>query len=181
MDDLQNKLAAMKDIHLPEPVSLYQVAPGWWLSALLGFIMIWVSYKLVASAVRKNRYRRNALKQLDEQCVEHTHLLDDYKLLSEINQLLKSVAIKAYPQQGCAALSGKQWQQFLAQTLMHHKKADPQVFELFDLLYQAKPSLDQAQRDLLINNTRLWLKNHAVLSSKQLAVKAVGLKEASDV
>ncbi len=180
MEDLQNALSELKDIHLPDPVSVYQIAPGWWLSAILGLAVIWVCYQQAVKAIRKNRYRRDALKQLEARCIERADLLDDYQLLSEINQLLKSVAIKAYPQQGCAALSGEQWQLFLAQTLAHHKNASTQVFNLFDLLYQTNPTLDKTQRDLLIATARLWLKKHAPLSFEHFA-KTVAVKEHRDV
>lgn len=181
MADLQQALAELKDIHLPEPVSIWQVAPGWWLSALLSLLVFIIGYRLIVKYIRVNRYRRHALRQLNDLCAQQDKLLDDFQLLSEINQLLKSVAIRAYPDHACSALSGKQWQQFLAQTIAHQKQAAPEVFNVFELLYQANPTIDEQQRELLISNARIWLKKHTPLSLRFSEADQTKLKESYDV
>ncbi len=170
MADLQQALTQLKDIRLPEPVSIWQIAPGWWLSVLIISVLLIVSYKLASSAFCKNRYRRIAVKQLETTCEQQSLNLDDQQLLSQINQLLKAVAIKAYPNHSCASLSGKHWQHFLSQTITKQKKASPEAFHLFDLLYQNNPSLDDVQRASLLYNARLWLKKHHPLSIVDVAV-----------
>ena len=51
MNDLQEQLKDLRDIHLPDPVSIWPLAPGWW--ALM--ILVPVLYFLIRFIVRKVR------------------------------------------------------------------------------------------------------------------------------
>ncbi|WP_315982906.1 DUF4381 domain-containing protein [Aliamphritea spongicola] len=58
-------LAELRDIHLPEAVGYWPVAPGWWL--LLASVLVLAG--LIVWTVRRyrhNAYRRAAAKELDK-------------------------------------------------------------------------------------------------------------------
>ncbi|ARN76172.1 DUF4381 domain-containing protein [Oceanicoccus sagamiensis] len=107
----QDPLAQLRDIHLPDAISAWPPAPGWWLLlaiiiALLAFGSIyWRNY------LQRNRYRKHALHALV--------LLDrenpsDY--LQQLNRLLKQTALAGKPHSDIAGLSGQQWLSFLDTT-----------------------------------------------------------------
>ncbi|MEO0651765.1 MAG: DUF4381 domain-containing protein, partial [Planctomycetota bacterium] len=91
-------LARLHDIELPEAVSLWPSAPGWWLvagalgsAAVLAGWVWWDRHRSLA-------YRRAALRELSE--------LRASGELRALPSLLKRVALAAHPRHEVAALSG---------------------------------------------------------------------------
>ena len=104
-------LSQLRDIHLPEPVSWWPPAPGWWLLLALTFIAVCLAYVIYARH-RRNHWRGNALAEL-------TRLRDaaPEKMLGELSVLMRRVAISRFPRQEVAALTGEDWLRFLDHTL----------------------------------------------------------------
>ncbi len=106
----QDPLAQLRDIHLPEAISAWPPAPGWWiLTAVLLALLATGIYQLIKK-LRRNRYRRQALKQLLtlEQYREQPSIY-----LAQLNQLLKQTALAANTTMNVAGLTGQQWLAFL--------------------------------------------------------------------
>jgi hypothetical protein len=87
-------------------VSWWPPAPGWWLLggillALLGVVW-WLR--------RRSSLRRAALAEL--RVLERTEP-DDVRLAAGVNRLLRRVALARFPRTQVAALSGRDWLQFL--------------------------------------------------------------------
>ncbi len=93
----------MHDIVLPDPISWWPLAPGWWVILLiLALAVIWLS----AAAYRrwkKNAYRRAALRELESISP------------ADIPALVKRVSLCIYPREQVATLSGEAWLEFLDQ------------------------------------------------------------------
>lgn len=106
----QDPLAQLRDIHLPEAISAWPPAPGWWLAGLLVLLLIFVIGHLIYRWMCRNRYRTLAIKQLVslEQYSEQPALY-----LQHFNQLLKQTALAAQPTIDIAGLSGREWLQLL--------------------------------------------------------------------
>ena len=103
-------LAQLRDIHLPEAISPWPPAPGWW---LLTALLLAVLISLIVVALRqrrRNRYRRLALSQLAK--IE-TYLESEADYLPALNQLLKQTALAAPNPAAAAGLAGKDWLDFL--------------------------------------------------------------------
>ncbi len=100
-------LAQLKDIHLPEPISWWPPAIGWWLSAALILTVIicviW-GYK----HWQKSAYRRIAIREIDRLFGSQPT-----SLASDLNQLLKSVAQQSYSTLEVSRLSAREWLEFL--------------------------------------------------------------------
>ena len=60
----QDPLAQLRDIHLPDPVGFWPLAPGWWILGLLILILLGVALRFLIKRYRNNRYRKQALSKL---------------------------------------------------------------------------------------------------------------------
>lgn len=94
-------LDQLHDFYQPPAPSWMPQTIGWYVVfGLLAVLAVWAVWRLLMRW-RHNRYRREALREL-----EHTDV-------SGIPVLLKRVALAAWPREQVAALSGERWLQFL--------------------------------------------------------------------
>lgn len=109
----QDPLAQLHDIHLPDPVSLWPPAVGWWIVILLALIAAFFIVRQALIIWRNGRYKREAfklLKQVDAQFAGET--LNSEGLLA-ITHIMKRVSIKRYPNASVQRLTGNAWLKFL--------------------------------------------------------------------
>jgi hypothetical protein len=150
-------LAALKDIHLPPPVSLWPPAPGWWVLAVLIVLALILGIWKLLQWRRHRAYRRAALcelQTLQQQWQQHG---DPERLQTQLNRLLKQVALAAYPRAQVAALHGDAWLQFLDAHLRKPVFAQP-ALQGFGALYEG-PSNTVAP-DELLRAARAWIRRH---------------------
>ena len=103
-------LAALRDIHLPEPISWWPPAPGWWLLAvtlILLVLLLWFGYRYYQRGAIK-RAALNELKQIASHYREQPQ-----QLLQQLSQLLRRVALATQPRNRVAGLSEEAWLAFL--------------------------------------------------------------------
>lgn len=140
-------LDQLRDIHLPAPVSIWPLAPGWWLLLALAAGLAVAAGFGWRYWVRHRRYRRHALRQL-AQLEQQT--LSDREYLDLLALLVKHTALCHDP--AAASLAGWQWQQQL-QTAM---PADAARLIAVDR-YQPQQTIDRAQ---LGDAVRQWIRSH---------------------
>lgn len=102
----------LRDIHLPDSVSWWPPAPGWWvLLALL------ICACLIMRYWRRNRGRRNlrqlALQELDRIENRFGQQDNERQALENLSVLLRRIAVSRYPREQVASLTGDRWLQFL--------------------------------------------------------------------
>ena len=109
-------LADLRDWHLPDPVSWWPPAPGWWLvavAALLGVWLVtrwWLGRRRATAAGRAASRELAALRQgLDADG-------DARRYAAAISRLLRRLALARYPRERVAGLSGRGWLEFLDAT-----------------------------------------------------------------
>ncbi|MDF2177106.1 DUF4381 domain-containing protein [Aliiglaciecola sp. CAU 1673] len=131
-----NPLEQLKDIHLPEPVSWWPPAPGWWLVALLTLVLITAMIMLWRKRQARRRAIRQALHELQNLDVQSTDAL------ATINGLLKRLTLTYFPREQSAHLHGKAWLDFLASQLpAKQQDSFRQAFgPLLEQLYQKQVS-----------------------------------------
>ena len=154
---MDNPLNQLRDIHLPEPVSAWPPAPGWWILLVAGVLAMTALAYLLVKRHRKNAYRRRALLQLDSLHSRYQATGNDGRYLEQINALLKGVALLAYPRPGVAAQHGESWR-----TLLNHSLPTAEHFQpaFDDAAYQkTRPEIDVTQ---VHRAARSWIKNHKV-------------------
>lgn len=121
--DNPDPLSELADIHLPDPIGIISPAPGWWILLILLIpIVFFLTRKLRADWKRK-RVCSFAIRELDK-CLEQykqlksgadeaTTSLLTLNYVSDINAVLRRVALKHYPFARIASLSGPDWIGFL--------------------------------------------------------------------
>lgn len=100
-------MSNLEEIELPEKVPFSPETIGWYfLAGLLGVALLWVAWRFWRKW-QSNAYRREAMTELGEIEATPEHL----------PELLKRVALAAYPRVQVAELSGDAWLGFLDGTL----------------------------------------------------------------
>ena len=152
-----NSEIAIKDIHLPEAISWWPLAMGWWfLLALIILVTVGMVFWLKNSKQRLQKKSQMSLrKQVMSELVTIQKIEDDHLFVERLSGLLKRVAITQYGQK-VAGLSGQQWLEFMDKhwELTSFSQGVGRV--LIDLPYQKDP---QPDRHLLLRICKNWLEN----------------------
>ncbi len=175
--DSEELLAQLADIHLPEPVSFWPPAPGWWVLALLLLIgLVYLGRRLAAARTRRKicDYALNELEQCYRKLVDSPQDdLDGLKLryVNEVNSVLRRVALVHFPQANVASLGGHAWVDFIRQ------KGDP---SLLDEEIAAALSHGRFQTECNINADALHGMGRAWISSLYLKTHPVSATDGSN-
>ncbi len=164
----------LRDIHLPESVSTWPPATGWWLLAIVSIIVIIITTVLALRFIKRYRdkwgYRKAALPLIDHHYQlwkkNHAQQTPDYtqETIHQLLRVLKRVAISAYPQQDISGLHSQAWVDFLNQQtspklFFNQKLADT----LISLQYQSSKKANAFDDvEALYVACRQWIKHHKV-------------------
>jgi hypothetical protein len=106
-------LADLRGYHLPEAVSWWPPAPGWWLLALLALVLAaWGAVRL-ARRYRRGAPERAARRELMELRAAFAREQDAAALARGLSRLLRRYTLARFPQCRVAGLSGEEWLAFL--------------------------------------------------------------------
>ena len=112
MVDLQHALK-LRDIHLPDPVGMWPVAPGWYVIALTLLLLIGYLIYFVYLRHRRGRAKYQALMMLVEYERQFAAGSEASVISAKISELLRRVALVYYPRASVAGLNGQSWIDFL--------------------------------------------------------------------
>jgi hypothetical protein len=147
-------LDQLKDIHLPEPVSFWPLAPGWYLLAgvvlLIAVAGVWL-YKQRRS-IATQQATLNQLDTLQQRLRRDPQSLSELQQLSE---LVRRYALALFPQREVAGLHGDAWLAFLDRTGGDGKFSSGPGQALVSAPYQPQPEVDV---DSLVNLIRRWIR-----------------------
>ncbi len=114
----QNALA-LRDIHLPEPISWWPPAPGWWLLLALLVTVAAVIYawnRTQQNNREQSRIRNAALAELENIRQLYRDTGDSMQLLRSLSTLLRRVCLSFYPDSKAPGLTGQEWLRYLDST-----------------------------------------------------------------
>jgi hypothetical protein len=147
-------LAQLRDIHLPETISWWPLAIGWWVVVAICLLCISLGAIYMLNHFFGRRYRRQALAQLKRLPDSNQH-----QRLVDLFSLLRQVASSAYPEQNFSSLSNREFIAFLQKTSPKALFVDlPNNWE--QLFYSKQPSITADFVNQLIQQGRLWIKQH---------------------
>lgn len=112
---LPERLQELRDVHLPDPVSWWPPAPGWWI--LLGVMVLGVMLVLWVRANRqRTKARRLAITELKSVTQEYYPHHNDHWLVQQLSEIMRRYAMAIFPRSDVAGLTGHAWLQFLDRT-----------------------------------------------------------------
>ena len=143
----------LRDIHLPDPISWWPPAIGWWL--LLGLVLL-MSAGLVYGVRRWRRLTpaRRALQALDR--LESDSNMTVREKLQELSVLMKRVALSLNPRAAVAGLTGENWLRWLDETAGTVGFREGPGRRLAEAPY--RPAPDATELAEVLEECRNWLK-----------------------
>ena len=149
-------VSQLRDIHTADAVSWWPPAPGWWLLAMLVLVLLaWAGHRVLAR-YRLHQRRKQMLGWVDHLNANIDPRRDPQAYLSTLNRIFKLIALRAFPDQPCAALSGQEWADFLIEKMAKSSSSDA-LNILATGPYDPAPGFDPAQ---LSDLARQWIKQH---------------------
>jgi len=99
----------LRDLHLPEAISWWPLAPGWWLVIGIAVILLAYLLRLYLQKHARGAARRHALRQLNALTVEFEEHHDAVAFSSSLSELLRRTMLAYAPRQQVAGLTGEEW------------------------------------------------------------------------
>jgi len=139
-------LSQLSDIQLPQQVSNYPVAYGWWILYATIIALFMLTITLIIKHRNKVANKKQAMQMLAQS-----------SSVPEVLTVLKWAVMAYFPRDQVASLSGVKLQQFMKSTLApkHHESFEHQSEVIFSKLYQA--SFDEKELTALKEACNLWL------------------------
>lgn len=150
--EIAQQLEQLKDIHLPEPISWWPLAWGWWI------VLVLLALVIVALIVRhcRGRIYRATLAELAD--IPRDNAIAQSQALST---LLKRVGL--YRGRTIASLSGQDWAEYLTQ---HGFSVEQAEFIAFASYANSEDYL-MPEWSSLQNSAKRWIKQQFKQGGKQ--------------
>jgi hypothetical protein len=144
----------LRDIHIPEVISWWPLAIGWWITLLVIPMLLWITFKVYKYLTRKTAIK--TAKKLLAQLKQDKSKTAKEKLI-EISALIRRVAISVAPREECASLTGQSWLAYLDNSLKDKDFIQGVGQCLADVNYRKSPS-ENINFPELFNLVERWLK-----------------------
>ncbi len=109
-------LQQLRDIHLPAEPALWPPAPGWWLLALAGLVLLVLLLRRIQSAIRRRRPIRLAGQYYATLYGAYERgEIDAIRYLHETNELLKRLYVHGVHDDSARPLADDAWLAYLDQ------------------------------------------------------------------
>lgn len=147
-------LSQLKDVHLPEQVSWWPLAIGWWIVIVVAILVLGVSLNFLWKHYSHNRYRKLAIKELNQHHLSWHANSDDKTYISAANDLLKRVIRIVDP--NLVSQFGDNW----VDALENHGNTELSQEARYALAYQCYQAHVSADVPSLNAELKHWLKHH---------------------
>ena len=159
----------IRDIHLPESVSWWPLAPGWWIT--LGLLGLAAAVVYLLKVVKdRQQLGKQSMTEFSRLVSRYQKERDANALLSDLSQLLRRISITQYEDRHIASLTGDKWLEFLDETMAEKNKDRPISFRsevgayLVAGQYQKVSLIDEKKLDQLLILSKAWLQ---IVSKRQ--------------
>lgn len=114
MNMTHNALANLRDIHMPPSISLWPLAPGWYVLIIVCLLLIGVISYFSLKVWRRRQRRHSILTEMNQYCEQYAE--NPNHALEKISALLRRIALARFNRIEVAGLTGSYWLQFLDRT-----------------------------------------------------------------
>jgi len=156
-DQIQQVLEQqLRDVHLPNAVSWWPLAPGWWGLLLLLIIGSGIATLALLRKRKRNRYRKAALSELQSIYAQWQDEQNSATYLQDANAILKRCLLHFSDDKSPITQTGKAWQASL-NAFSKHRLSSQALHGLSSACYQANPDVDIEKIHPQIER---WIKSH---------------------
>ena len=145
----------IREIHLPDPISWWPLAFGWWL-VLAASILFLILGAMIIRKLLKATLRKEAFKALD--LIEKSYKESDNggQCLVEISALLRRVVLSRRDSFKSGGITGRAWLEFLDQSLKEPEFSQGAGQILLSGPYQRDVNSEEVSK--LLQLCRKWVK-----------------------
>lgn len=130
------KQIPLRDLHLPEAIGWWPLAPGWWFVIALALIALGYVVHLYRKHRSRGAARRYALRQLNALTADFEQHGDAVVFSSRLSELLRRTMLAYAPRQEVAGLTGDEWLQWLDRDLDRPRFQSEAGRKLLELPYR---------------------------------------------
>ncbi len=150
----------LRDIHLPEPISWWPIAPGWWMLIASLILIITVIFILRKIYLGK-QLKRDITSELENIKQQFKKTQNKSQLAKSLSILLRRASISYYPKTNIAGLTGEHWLAYLDKTNVKLSKKNSFKSNAGEVLLSAPYLPDNTKLDFdaqsLIELCESWL------------------------
>ena len=160
-------LENLHDVIVPPPAPFWPPAPGWYvLGVMVLLTIVWLTGRTIVRWWR-NRYRSVALAQLAELQELSRNADRRCDAITRAAELIKRVALTAWPRETVAPLSGRPWLDFLNRTGRGTEFSGVSARAVSEVAYCRRigEQLSSAEVDELFAACREWIAGHDASNS----------------
>ena len=107
----------LRPLHLPNPISWWPLASGWWIIIALSILIICLLCFRIRQKYKYNAPKRSALRVLKKIEVDYQLNKDHLAFIRKISELLRRTMLAYEPRCEIAGLTGDDWMKRLDQDL----------------------------------------------------------------
>lgn len=138
----------LRDLHLPEVVSWWPLAPGWWVLIALAAVALIYLLRLYLRTRARGAARRHAMRQLDVLTTEFEQHHDAVAFSSGLSELLRRTMLAYAPRPEIAGLTGDAWLEWLDRGLDNPRFQSATGRKLLEMPYR-RPDDDFSALELV--------------------------------
>ena len=121
MDELQEALKDLRDIHEPDPISFWPPALGWWLVLLMLIGLVFL-YRWWSKRAKVPKYKKLAIEELKNISTNYEIQRNGHKTAGEISELIRKIMVLSDSRPEVAGLIDNEWLMYL------DEKSDSDLF-----------------------------------------------------
>lgn len=143
-------LEQLRDVHLPNDVSWWPLAPGWWI--IIGLVTIIAILLIVKAYLKKRHYRfaRYAIAELEQ--LKHS---TEPRWLAKSQNIMRRLGLCYVDEAELGQLSQTEWLDFLKQT--NRQSLSVETINAFvDLPYKPATATDKLDKTVILHQITDW-------------------------
>ncbi|MEM7279280.1 MAG: DUF4381 domain-containing protein [Pseudomonadota bacterium] len=107
----------LRDLHLPEAIGWWPLAPGWWVVIALAIVALGFLFRAWLRIRARGAARRYALRELNVIELEYQESRNPVQFGANLSELLRRTMLAYAPRHDVAGLTGDAWLEWLDEGL----------------------------------------------------------------